>query len=187
MPGGREGGREGSVHSCLFLKVFINMHRLFGPLAISFSLIYVPRAHPPPHSLSCHLPDSHHIPADCPAHVKHPVDIFLVKPIAGPLTIPRLSTMRLCVRSPLGPALIRPADRTDGLARTSLKPIRCTERETASPSSIMLYMSVVGENGENTERLCVSRATSTLHPCPPLSPFLSSPISSSSAPCLHSI
>lgn len=31
----------------------------------------------------------------------------------------------------------------DSLARTSLKPIRCTERETASPSSVMLYVRIV--------------------------------------------
>lgn len=37
-------------------------------------------------------------------------------------------------------ALIRPVSRMDGLAGTSLKPIRCTERETAFPSSVMLYV-----------------------------------------------
>lgn len=36
-----------------------------------------------------------------------------------------------------GPVLIRPVNRMDGLARPSLEPIRSTERETASPSSVV--------------------------------------------------
>ena len=41
---------------------------------------------------------------------------------------------------PLGPALIRPVGRMAGPVRPSLEPIRCTEREAASPSSVVLYV-----------------------------------------------
>lgn len=48
-----------------------------------------------------YLSDSQRIPADCPAHVKHPVDIFSMKAIAGPLKIcfPQLFMMSLCPQS----------------------------------------------------------------------------------------
>lgn len=74
-----------------------NSDRLFfGP----FALVFSPNS-PCPHLQSQHLSDSQHIPADCPAHVKHPVDIFSTTAIAGPLKIcfPQLFVKSLCPQS----------------------------------------------------------------------------------------
>lgn len=98
-------------------------------------------------------------------------------------------------------SLIRPVSRMDGLAGTSLKPIRCTERETACPSSVMLH--VVMAVREHRAALYPQHACMLLFLCtlshvllnpslpsvpsvdffhPPLHLFLSL-----SSPCLHCI
>lgn len=60
-------------------------------------------------------------------------------------------------------SLIRPVSRMDGLAGTSLKPIRCTERETACLSSVMLY--VVMAVREHRAALYPQRACMLLFLC----------------------
>lgn len=95
---------------------------------------------------------------------------------------------RACARSPPGPALIRPVNRMDGLARTSLKPIRCTERETAFPSSVMLYVTMAGREYRAAlypmHAFCFSFAL-FLTRNPPL-PFCPPP-SCLSLPCLYTL
>lgn len=60
-----------------------------------------------------------------------------------------------CALCPLAHLLISPVNRMDALVRTSLKPIRCTDRDTACPSLSLI------EN-ENTELHCTP-CMQTLH------------------------
>lgn len=97
---------------------------------------------------------------------------------------------KACARSPPGPALIRPVNRMDGLARTSLKPIRCTERETAFPSSVMLYVTMAGREYRAAlypMHACILLFLCALSHVQPTPSFLSSPVVSFSAMCLHSV
>ena len=100
------------------------------------------------------------IPDDCPVHVKHPSNKTL-RWLVSPLIV---REEHACVHRP---ALIRPVNRMDGLVGTSLKPIRCTERETAFLSSVMLYVTMAVQ--EYRDALCWA-------PCVQLTlPSLSSP------------
>lgn len=101
--------------------------------------------------------------------------------------------MSLCTHH--GPALIRPVNRMDGLARPSLEPVRCTERETASPLSVismyvreyraaLYWMYAHCFSLPPLYTLFTSHATClffSVHLCHP------PPISSFSVLCLHSI
>lgn len=69
--------------SCVIQQLRYKLHNsvkfsFFGPLALSFFLIYVPVTWWSLLFQSQHVSDSQHIPA----HVKHPVDVFSMTPIS---------------------------------------------------------------------------------------------------------
>lgn len=93
-------GREGElfVFVCVsYLEskyIFIKMHCVFQQTCVVCQQLYKPQNSQQvvvfflgplaARFQSQHLSDSPHIPADCPAQCKHPVDIFSMQPIAGP-------------------------------------------------------------------------------------------------------
>lgn len=98
-------------------SIFIRVHCIFKQTRVVYQLLGTPQnsdrffffffwplsfsSRLSPYLQSQPLSDSQHIPADCPAHVKHPVDIFSMKAVAGPLRIcsPQLFMKSLCPQS----------------------------------------------------------------------------------------
>lgn len=121
---------RGSFCLCLIFIVTICIYVCYLPPRLLSDLNFC--------SLSRDLSVSQNIPDDRSTHAKHPINIFSAKLYLTTCAV--LPWLLMKSHCPHSRTLIRTVSRMDGLARTSLKPIRCTEREIAFHPWVVLYV-----------------------------------------------